>query len=562
MTEAHSLEDTAEIEVRSPLGEELDPRSNVQARFDSLAEQRSQDAALRWVQSPVVSEWRAGRRRDLLHHGVSYAELRRRVAAVADGLLELGIGRGDRVMLNVWSSVELVVSLMALQRLGALPVLIDSWSRPRLVEQCARRVRPKAFIGPAASYALLGSVPSLHDIPVRVTVGSDTLSFFSGELAALAQRSHGCPVAPVSPDDGALLTFSTAGGVLSEGALHSHRSLLAQAALLSELRPPGRAELDLSVGITTVLANLLQGVGVVVPVVVPGEPDEYDGQALVEQMRATEATRCLLTPQLLRALVASASRRVELVPSLRQIGLNGPPLGHDDVVALELVLPRASLHILYGSTHAEPIAHVRADRVPVSSQRGASVGAIVPGLHTKLLRHSRSRTSNRVSWSTDESPKGFPGELVVHGEHVCRPFADVASATVIDENGEWWHRTGDMAVFSDGSLVVLGRVDSTIVRGGELVFSFHAQSLMNRLPQVTASALLGMPDEALGERVVAVVKAIDQVERVEEDVRRVLERAGIPVDEVHRVDAIPVDVRRHSMVEVERLRSMLRRSAS
>ncbi len=565
MTEAHSFEDTTEVpHVREP-GDCLDPATNVQAQLERHAEARPQATALQWVQPSVVAEWRAGRRRDLLHHGVSFCELRRRIAAVADGFLELGLGRGDRVMMNVPSSVELVVAIMAAQRLGAIPVLLDSWSRPRLVDECARQVTPKAFVGPAASFALLGSVPSLHDIPVRITVGTNTLSFFSGELAALAQRSHGFPVAPVAPDDGALLLYSTAGGVLSDGTLHTHRSLAAQTALIAQLRRNERDEIDLSVSTHHVLANLLCGTHSILPVVLSGQPDEYDGQALVEQMRATEATRCVLTPELLRALVASASRRIELVPTLRQVCLSGPPLSRDDVVALELVLPRAALHVFYGSRHSEPVAHVLGRDVPVSSQRGACVGRLVPGIEARLVRHSVSTQRRRVSWETDEAPKGFPGELVVRGEHVCRPYDEKQSSSLlIDEDGRHWHRTGDMAVFHDEQVVILGRVDSTIVRGGELVFNFHAETLMNRLPVVRASALLGMPDDELGERVVAVVKAKSdaEIERVESDVRRVLGRAGVPVDEVVSVESIPVDMKRHSMVEVERLRSMLLRSAS
>ncbi|MEO0811686.1 MAG: hypothetical protein AAFY60_02405, partial [Myxococcota bacterium] len=231
-------------------------------------------------------------------------------------------------------------------------------------------------------------------------------------------------------------------------------------------------------------------------------------------------------------------------------------------------LPRAKLHILYGSPQVEPIAHVLGQHVPVRTPRGAYVGLPCRGVKTRILRHSKTDAGSLVNWSVDEAAPGMAGELLVRGQHVCGVFGEAegsdAEGSVVDENGRVWYRTGDMAEFDpEGGLSILGRVDSTIVRNGELVFNFHAETVMNRLPSVSSSALLGMPDPASGERVVAVVKikGSHQAQRVREDVRHVLERAGIPVDEVLAVDAIPVDTRRRSMVEVERLRAMLERSA-
>ncbi|MEO0814775.1 MAG: AMP-binding protein, partial [Myxococcota bacterium] len=255
---------------------------NIQSFLELQARARPHDSALFWAQSAVAADWRAGRRRDMLHHALSFQELQRKVSAVAHGFRELGIAHGDRVMVTAPNGPELYIALMATQRLGAIPVLLDNWERPRLVEQCAREVDPRAFVGPATSFALLGSVPALHDVPIRIGIGTHTPSFFSGELSAFAQRSQGCEPVAVLPEDGALVRFSTHGGTLSTGALHTHRSLMAQSVLFAEMVPDGDEEIELSISLPRVLTNLTRGVASVVPAVDPAAPDQYDGQALVE----------------------------------------------------------------------------------------------------------------------------------------------------------------------------------------------------------------------------------------------------------------------------------------
>ena len=107
-------------------------------------------------------------------------------------------------------------------------------------------------------------------------------------------------------------------------------------------------------------------------------------------------------------------------------------------------------------------------------------------------------------------PAGVPGEIVASMAspeaftgYWKRPDAD---AKAIQGN---WYRTGDLGQFdADGELYVVGRVDDMIISGGENIFPEEVESALARCPGVASAAVVGMPDERLGSRVVAFVEPV------------------------------------------------------
>jgi 2-furoate---CoA ligase len=107
-------------------------------------------------------------------------------------------------------------------------------------------------------------------------------------------------------------------------------------------------------------------------------------------------------------------------------------------------------------------------------------------------------------------PAGEPGEIVASMAspeaftgYWKRPDAD---AKAIQGN---WYRTGDLGQFDqDGELYVVGRVDDMIISGGENIYPEEVEGALARCPGVASAAVVGMPDERLGSRVVAFVEPV------------------------------------------------------
>jgi long-chain acyl-CoA synthetase len=146
----------------------------------------------------------------------------------------------------------------------------------------------------------------------------------------------------------------------------------------------------------------------------------------------------------------------------------------------------------YGLSETSPVAsfnHPDRDRKP------GSIGTPIEGVEMQV-------------WDDDgnELPTGEVGEIVIRGHNVMKGYWDRPDATseAIDEHG--WFRTGDMAkVDEDGYFFIVDRKKDMIIRGGYNVYPREVEEVLYEHPAVQEAAVLGVPDESLGEEVGAAV---------------------------------------------------------
>jgi acyl-CoA synthetase (AMP-forming)/AMP-acid ligase II len=105
--------------------------------------------------------------------------------------------------------------------------------------------------------------------------------------------------------------------------------------------------------------------------------------------------------------------------------------------------------------------------------------------------------------------EGTEGEIWVRSPYVMLGYwrDEVATAAAID--GERWLRTGDFGTLAEGRLRMAGRRTDLILRGGENVYPTEIENVLDEHPAVRESAVLGVPDDDLGQRVAAVVVTDD-----------------------------------------------------
>src|SRR5260370_10710910 len=98
---------------------------------------------------------------------VSYGDLEAACAQAASTLLRRGVRSGDAALILVPLSTAFYVTVIALLRIGAIPVLLDPGQGRARLDRCCNLLRPRVFIGSALSHLLLASLPALRQIPLR-----------------------------------------------------------------------------------------------------------------------------------------------------------------------------------------------------------------------------------------------------------------------------------------------------------------------------------------------------------------------------------------------------------
>jgi acyl-CoA synthetase (AMP-forming)/AMP-acid ligase II len=537
---------------------------------------------LQWANPQALKEFAAhGFSGPLKHDSVTIAQLHDHVGRVAAGFQKLGIGMGDRVIVFVPMSLYLYVAMFALQKIGAIAVFLDSWARRNHLGASAQIVAPQAMISFEKAFELCSQVPELHQVPLKISVGPTTQNY-AARLEELFQFPNFAESVPVEQEHTALITFTTGSSGTPKGANRTHRFLAAQHYALNECIPYTSSDADLPVFPIFSLNNLAAGVSTVIPAFDIGVPGDHDPEILLAQLQACQVTCTTLSPSLFNRLSAHCLKHGITLSGLRRVVTGGAPVSRDNVVDMQKVAPNADIWILFGSTEAEPMAHIegremvnqktRAAEDPEWVDEGVNVGHMAEGLFYKFIKIQKGpvEVSNASDWELLEVPAGEVGELIVAGEHVCRNYYNdeiaFKRAKIMDEKGTVWHRTGDLGRLDpEGNLWIVGRVHNAIHRGGKYYFPVRAELIMKKLPGTRYAAYLGIEDAILGEKTVAVIVPQDQAilgtkaeASMKNELLRMMEKNGVPVDQVLFRETIPMDPRHHSKVEYDALRTELK----
>lgn len=444
---------------------------------------------------------------------IRYGELAARSAALAGAWRAAGLRRGDRVLLAMGVGIELYVSLAALWRLGAVAVFPEPALGLGGLRHAVAATRPRAFLG-AGWYRLLPIlVPGLRATELRLTPADRGGAPVEGAEA-------------VGTDHPALISFTSGTSGAPKAIVRSHGFLKAQNdAVAGLLTPSATGEVDLVAFPVFVVVELGLGVTSVLPNWRLSRQDRADPAAIAAHMRRFGVTRALLPPSICERLVGLAD-----VPPLQAVFTGGGPVFPDLMERLTQRWPQAEIVAVYGSTEAEPIAHLHArdigaeDWQAMRSGRGLLAGRPIAEIALRL----------------DDD------EIVVTGDHVNKGYLDPADdpANKIRHGDRIWHRTGDAGrLDGDGRLWLLGRHGAKA--GG--FYPFEVEAAARGWPGVRRAALVQCTDTTTlaieGDRSHA---AIWQQRA-----------AAIGAIRVAPVAEIPLDRRHRSKVDLAALRTLL-----
>jgi acyl-CoA synthetase (AMP-forming)/AMP-acid ligase II/pimeloyl-ACP methyl ester carboxylesterase len=553
-----------------------DTGNNVAAFLKKHMQNFPQKNILTWVPIEELKNWNGDVNSPLPTKSVTVAELDYLVGILTHEFKNCGIKFGDRVILFLPMSLPMYASMFALQKMGAIPTFLDSWARRDQMGASAKVATPTAMISAHRAFVYLNEVEEIKNIPIKIVAGDipENAKYNARLEFLMTQKTYEQEVA-VEKEHSALITFTTGSSGTPKGADRGHRFLAAQHYALNRNLPYTEADRDLPVFPIFSLNNLAAGVETIIPAIDVGNPAETDAMILYAQLKSAGVTCTTLSPSLFNHLASYCIEKNLKLDFLKRVVTGGAPVSYDDVKRMKSVATKAKILVLYGSTEVEPMAEIEATEMlnqimptdPELVEDGVNVGHIDSGLKFRFIQINKEeiRIHTASDWANLVSKDKTPGELIVAGEHVCERYFNneeaFFKAKIKDENGIIWHRTGDLGFLDkNNNLWIVGRVHNAIKRNDIWYFPVKAEIILKKFSFIHRAAFLGIPDQKLGEKVVAVFTTNENcldIENYKKEIKRVLEKNNFVIDDVIHTEEIPMDPRHHSKVEYGVLRNKI-----
>ncbi len=448
---------------------------------------------------------RGGKLRKPHYLGCTYQELDELSDCYARGLRSYGIGPGVRTALMVTPGLDFFALFFALFKAGAVPVLIDPGIGIKPLKQCLEEAAPKAFIGVTKAHLarkILGWARQSCELLVttgpNLGLGGITLK----KLRELGDLSSEEAMHPAQPNDMAAILFTSGSTGVPKGVVYRHRHFSAQVELLRTAFDIQPGDVSLPTFPPFALFDPALGMTTVVPLMDPTRPAEADPVKLIDAINQFKVTTIFGSPALLDTLSRHCVDNGIRLESVTRVISAGAAVPIRTIRRMQRALYNdAEIHTPYGATECLPVSSIRASELDdrmvdsIESGDGVCVGRPIEPNDVRIIKIS-DMAFNDLS-ETTEMPRGMPGEIIVSGptctDRYWRRDADTELAKFGDQNGNTWHRMGDVGILDGtGRLWYCGRVSQRVDTGEEVLFADQCEAIFNQHPDLKRSAVVGV----------------------------------------------------------------------
>jgi len=441
---------------------------------------------------------------------MTWSELSNAADQVARGLWSLGIRRGDRV--GIWSTncIEWVMLHMGCARAGVALVNVNPAYRSHELQYTLTRSRMKAIFlwrkDKRADYAEI-----LERARQGLTLDlQHTIYFDSPEWPALLDSEGRLPD-HVAPDDVANIQYTSGTTGLPKGVMLTHRNVVNNGQFLA--RGFHYTEQDKVVVpvplfhcygcVIGTMSALNSGAALVLP------NWTFDARVTLQAIHDERATSVYGVPAMYVAEFAIPEFSSFDFTSLRTGMMSGAPCPVELMKRVLKEMHIGELVIAYGQTETSPVVTMSDARDSLEI-RVNTVGRAMP------------QTEIQVISPTDGArlPIGMQGEICVRGYAVMKGYDGDSEGTAQVVKPDGWLHTGDLGVMRmDGCLHITGRSRDVIIRGGENIYPREVEEFLYTHPKVGEVQVVGIPNERLGEIVVAWIRLRPGLEATESEIR-------------------------------------------
>jgi long-chain acyl-CoA synthetase len=390
---------------------------------------------------------------------VTYRQLWDRAARVAGGLKAQGVGRGDRVALRLVNGLDWCLAFFGIQMAGGVVVPVNT-----------------RFSDSEVEYVISDS-------------GSQ-FTFLPGE-----PLPDGSPfvVEDLAPTDVAAIFYTSGTTGFPKGAMTTHENFLMNS---ETCRRVVNLPMDGSVRnlVSVPLFHVTGCNSQLLPTMEGGDTlvimSAFEVQAFLRAIRDERINLLTSVPAVYWLAINQPNFRELDARAIRWVSYGGAPIAPELVGHIMQAFPNARVGNGFGLTETSSVATFLPHEY--ARTRPESVGFAAPVVDLELFEPDRETGT---------------GELLVRGPNVVKGYWNKPEATR-DAFRDGWLHTGDMArIDEDGFVQIVDRKKDMICRGGENVYCVEVENALAAHPAIFEVAVIGVPDEVMGEKVGAVIVA-------------------------------------------------------
>lgn len=433
---------------------------------------------------------------------LTYRELNNRVTRMAAGLAGLGIGKGDVVacqLPNWWQTIALHLACM---RIGAIlnplmPIFRERELRFMLRHGGARLlVIPKVFRDFDYEAMMDGLLEDLPLLETLLVIGGEGNRSFEQRLMGTAWEEQQDTAAlfrerKPTADDVIQILYTSGTTGEPKGVMHTSNTLFANVRPYADRLHLGSDDSALMASPLAHQTGFLYGI--MMPIYLSSTvilQDIWDAEYVCKVIAAEKPAFTMAATPFLADLVKTAPNHEGELDSLRIFVSAGAPIPSAVVEQAGKVL-KAKIISAWGMTENGAVTMTCPEDPPERASQ--SDGRTVPWMEVKV-----------TDFQGNDLPTGAEGNLLVRGASLFVGYLKRPELYGVDEDG--WFSTGDLArIDKDGYIRITGRTKDVVIRGGENIPVVEVENLLYKFPGIADVALVGCPDERMGERLCAYV---------------------------------------------------------
>jgi long-chain acyl-CoA synthetase len=432
---------------------------------------------------------------------MTYRELDRRVNCLANGLLQMGAQKGDRIAVLLHNCPEFIEIYFACTKSGVIFVPINNLLKETELTKIVDYIRPRFFLVDPDFEGVIRSVAGGRDYPESmISLNNEPAEPFTSYEALLAKGDAAEPRVSITHDDvmGIFLTSGTTG--LPKGAMRTHGQNLINAmtgVVELKLQYDDRALLLFPfyhVTFEDQVRHFLMGNTVCIR-----REGRFDPKEVLGILEKERITVCQFVPTMVNAMLQEKTIESYDLTSLRLIPYAAAPMPVELLRKAMQRFKRQFIHF-YGQTETGPMTTVLKPEDHILEGTEAQVARLASAGRAALDFEVRI-----VDKAGKDVAVGEVGEIIVRSEAMTTGYWNLPEETAKTIR-EGWLYTGDFGKFDEEKYVfIVDRKNDMIISGGKNIYPREIEEVIYTHDAVLEVAVVGVPDDYWGESVKALV---------------------------------------------------------